>query len=410
MLQLNNYMYYELIIIGFGISGISLAKEAIKNNINFLVLEKNSNLGGVWFNANENTSLQTHRMFYEYTEEEIMETKNDYPNKNEIIDYLNKIIDKYKIKNKVLYNCCVTKIEKRNNLYFINNTYSCKYLGICNGINNIPIKLPDKIVKNFTGNIIHSSELNDKDYYNFNNKNIVIIGNGASACDIISIIEKKNITCTPIVLYRSDKYYVHKYIFKIPISLILCKPILLLFKYLPLIIYYLLIKLTIIFLFNIYLDTPYSKMNGNNLIASNIIQKKISDGTLCYVKDILSDCQNKNLICENNIFLNIDYIILATGYKSDYSFLKEYNISNKLSNQIYDKHLENCAFIGYSKSYNWSQISEKQSKIFINDILKNRNRASFTNYDEKIIKNFLNNQKYNDLDYNDLTYEMFSYK
>tara|TARA_B100001057_G_C22653319_1_gene872951 strand:+ start:117 stop:572 length:456 start_codon:yes stop_codon:yes gene_type:complete len=151
-------------------------------------------------------------------------------------------------------------------------------------------------------------------------------------------------------------------------------------------------------------------MNGNNLIASNIIQKKISDGTLCYVKDILSDCQNKNLICENNIFLNIDYIILATGYKSDYSFLKEYNISNKLSNQIYDKHLENCAFIGYSKSYNWSQISEKQSKIFINDILKNRNRASFTNYDEKIIKNFLNNQKYNDLDYNDLTYEMFSYK
>ena len=150
-------------------------------------------------------------------------------------------------------------------------------------------------------------------------------------------------------------------------------------------------------------------MNGNNLIASNIVQKKILDGSLCYVKDILLECQDKNIICKNNIFLNIDYIILATGYKSDYSFFKDYNISNKLSNQIYDKNLDNCAFIGYSKSYNWSQLSEKQSKIFINDILKYRNNISFTNYNEKNVQKFLNNQNYNDLDYNDLTYEMFSY-
>ena len=122
------YKNYELIIIGFGISGISLAKEAIKNNINFLVLEKNSNLGGVWFKANENTSLQTHRMFYQYSEEEIMDTKNDYPNKNEILNYLKKIINKYEINKNVLYNFCVTNIEKKNNLYFINNTYSCKYI------------------------------------------------------------------------------------------------------------------------------------------------------------------------------------------------------------------------------------------------------------------------------------------
>ena len=70
-------MLYELIIVGFGISGIALAKEASKKKINFLVLEKNSNLGGVWFKAHEYTSLQTHKKFYQYCDEEIFNTKSN---------------------------------------------------------------------------------------------------------------------------------------------------------------------------------------------------------------------------------------------------------------------------------------------------------------------------------------------
>ena len=41
-------MTYDLIIIGFGLSGIACARYAKKNNLKYLVLEKNSSFGGVW--------------------------------------------------------------------------------------------------------------------------------------------------------------------------------------------------------------------------------------------------------------------------------------------------------------------------------------------------------------------------
>ena len=44
-------MIYDLIIIGYGISGLSCAKVAKANKLNFLVLEKSDQLGGCWNNA-----------------------------------------------------------------------------------------------------------------------------------------------------------------------------------------------------------------------------------------------------------------------------------------------------------------------------------------------------------------------
>ena len=91
---------YDLVIIGLGISGISLAKEASKNNINYCVLEKNKTFGGVWINAHVNSSLQTHKDYYGYEDIKISETYSNYPNKKELLSYLNTVLDKYKITNK----------------------------------------------------------------------------------------------------------------------------------------------------------------------------------------------------------------------------------------------------------------------------------------------------------------------
>jgi Predicted flavoprotein involved in K+ transport len=181
-------MIYDIIIIGFGISGISLAKESIKRNKKILIIEKNSSFGGIWFNCNNNTSLQTHKDYYEFNNEISMDSKFDsYPSKKEILIYLETIINKYQLDKHVKYNYIVNNIKKKGNNYLINNKYEAKYIGICSGHNNIPIKI--KELDSFRGIIIHSSNLKNFDFSGIKNKNICVLGNGASACDVIKNIQ-----------------------------------------------------------------------------------------------------------------------------------------------------------------------------------------------------------------------------
>ena len=54
-------MEYDLVIIGFGVSGMATARYAQKNNLKFIVLEKSDTFGGVWADAYDTTKLQTHK-------------------------------------------------------------------------------------------------------------------------------------------------------------------------------------------------------------------------------------------------------------------------------------------------------------------------------------------------------------
>jgi len=173
----------------------------------------------------------------------------------------------------------------------------------------------------------------------------------------------------------------------------------------PVVIYRVLIMIANFLFFYNYLDIPKEKMNSKNLVACNIITKKINNGSMVYLKDKIIKCINNNVILENNILLNIDSIILATGFDENVSFLKEYNNIKYL--QMFDTNIENCAFIGFSPSYNWPKISEKQSKLFIKYILgdfeiKTKN---IDNY----IKKHTTNQNINNLKFTDLTYELYNY-
>lgn len=403
-------LHSNLIIIGFGISGISLAKEASKRNINFKILEKNRSFGGVWFNTNKYTCLQTHRNYYEFKEEECMdESYGDYPKRDSILNYLSKIVEKYKLLEDVIFNYEVKNIvyDNLNKLWIIDNKYSCDFIGICSGINskqNLDIKQNE--IKQFNGIINHYNDLKDINKKDFINQNILIIGNGASACDILNILD--DINCRITCVYRTNRYYIGKYVLGISTSIILSRIILLFFKYIPLKLYRCLIKLVNNLVFFNYLDIPKEKMNSKNLVASNIISKKINNGTLVYLKDKIKYCNNKNVILNDNILLNIDRIILATGYKEDYGFFsREVNVKNNKYLQIFDINYQNCAFIGFSPSYNWPKISEKQSKIFL-DLITGDFKINEKDVD-KYYKNHTKNQKLNNMEFNDLTYELFNY-
>lgn len=367
---------YDLIIIGFGISGISLAKEAKKRNKKFLILEKESSFGGVWFNCNKNCELQTHKNFYEFSNEYSIKCDLPYPNKNDILFYLQGIINKYLLTKHVIYNTKVKNIKKLNNYYIVNDKFKTLNLGICSGENN-KIKHINQL-KEYNGKIIYNTK--DFDFNQIKNKNTLILGNGASACDVIKNINKVDPQNNVICVYKKHKYFINKYVLGIPISYFLNNITLKFFKNINLAFYKIIIKLVFLLFFKNTLNIPHEKMNSKNLVGSSIILNKINNGSMVYIKDNIEFTNNKNIIFTNNIFLNIDYIFCCSGYTNNNDFLE---IPKDRYLGIFHKDYKNIGFIGFNPSYNWPKICEKQSILFLDFIDKKMNVNKY--YSKKII-------------------------
>ena len=75
-----------LCIIGMGVSGIAVARWAREYNIDIIVLEKNSNIGGCWLEKSyPNVILQTTKYSYSYSDYPMPDNYPLYPTRKNII-------------------------------------------------------------------------------------------------------------------------------------------------------------------------------------------------------------------------------------------------------------------------------------------------------------------------------------
>ncbi|GAG27940.1 unnamed protein product, partial [marine sediment metagenome] len=161
--------YIKLLIIGAGISGIAVGRQASLQNIPFIILEKSELPVGVWrYKSYPNIRLQTSKHDYSFKDEPMKDLVSDYPDRYEIIDYFENIIDKYSIRSNIRYNCKVFEVipKIKNSTRFDHHVikYSdgltfkwikCSYIAICSGFYTKP-KWPTNIsINNFRGNITH---------------------------------------------------------------------------------------------------------------------------------------------------------------------------------------------------------------------------------------------------------------
>ena len=413
---------YDLCIIGFGISGISCSKIAKNKKLNYLVLEKNNNFGGCWNSrAFKWTRLQTHKKFYEFPDFKNV-LKSDYPNKSELLDYFNLYIKNNKLDKNVKYNHEVLKTVYKNNewniIYKNNNTVKyikSKYLAVCSGLFSEK-NIPDLIKKKhniYDGEIFHSEDIINRNinFKIFNNKNILIIGNGASSTDIVrGIIEKKIKYKDIYILHRSSKWFVKRYVWGISISIVISKYILKITKHLNKNIFILFFSFFLKVIFNNKLDFPKEKVKYNNLVADDYLIDYINNGKINYIKGVLVDIKSKKVTYKKKSKVNIlekkdfDYIICATGYKQTIPFLNIYNQQTNYKH-IINPNIENCGFIGFNPSYNWIEVSYYQSLWFIENRLKLPNKKNMISCVNKL-KDY--KKKFN-LEYIDLTYDSLNY-
>jgi len=427
-------MIYDLIIIGYGVSGLSCAKVAKAKNLNFIVLEKSDSLGGCWNDALDNTTLQTHRKFYQYRDFKMPHNYGDYPSKQNVLQYLRTVESYFNLDKHVKYSQNVNSIEysgiwtikcqdkcqdKYQDKYQPNNLeiYQAKYICVCSGYFSEPYIPPviDLYRNRFKGKIYHSSQLNQlKEFQCLEGKKVVIVGNGASACDFLGALDTKKIKCCQYMIYRSNKYYITKYIAGLSSSLILTKKVLQFFKHLPTEVYRQLFMCASYLIFKNFLDLPREKVNSHNLVGTTIIPNLVRKGELYYLKDTINYLENREIYLSNNVILNVDYLICATGYHKNYLPFRVivngreivYDNINYL--QILNPSIPQCGFIGMAPSYNWLINSERQAQWFIKNIILGKQHISEIEIRQEITRHQKKQDKYY-LDYEDLTYELFTY-
>lgn len=433
----------DFVVIGFGASGIAASIELTKYKIPFIVLEKLSTFGGCWNNAIETSCLQTHRDCYKFHDVNYDKEIGNFPNKNEILSYFKKSIQQFSIRDRVFYNvnasikkCKENENGNRNWCIDINNTKKlyCKHILLCVGVNykpNIPkyeqlLKIENNKKNDNLMRLIHSKDFSkfikiNENYLNEKRK-IIIVGNGASCCDILNnITTLKNYNNSEIlVFYRSRKYFLPKHIFGIPCHYFLTLPLLYFFEKISIKFSLVLLTLANMIFINNYLDIPEKKINSYNIVASLIIQNLIKEQILSYHNESIEKIDfNKQIVKTNAaIYTKVDLIVFATGYREP-NLKEDFGLDIGSAKVFYNyiipvkkdkrntslKIIPNIGLLGINRTYNFLLNSQVRTKWYIENVFLKNNLV------EKDIISWINETEKrktkNNLEFLDSTYELF---
>ncbi|MGE7416051.1 NAD(P)-binding domain-containing protein [Methylobacterium tarhaniae] len=97
---------FRVVIVGAGVSGIAAAIRLRQAGIPFLVIEKNPEVGGTWYeNRYPGCAVDTPNHFYQFSFEPNNNWPRYYSHRESIWDYLNRCTDKYRIRDAIRFGC-----------------------------------------------------------------------------------------------------------------------------------------------------------------------------------------------------------------------------------------------------------------------------------------------------------------
>ena len=197
-----------VVIIGAGISGLCTAIDLITRNQcqNFIILEKSGGLGGTWRdNKYPGCCCDVWSHLYSYSFEQNSDWTREYPGQEEILAYLMSVAQKYELYRYIRFNTVVDEArwddgEKKwktavsvtgakDAEFGSNYTITSDFLVSAVGQLNMP-RMPDiDGLESFKGKLMHSARWDWS--YDLRGKRVAIIGNGATAAQIIPEIVKE---------------------------------------------------------------------------------------------------------------------------------------------------------------------------------------------------------------------------
>ncbi|KAJ4142136.1 hypothetical protein NW754_014927 [Fusarium falciforme] len=186
---------YDAIIVGAGFSGIRSLWELGQLGLSVKCLEAGSDVGGAWY-WNRYPGSRTDSEAWVYTmafAPEVLEEwayRERYPSQGEVQQYLSRVTDKYKLRDKIQFN---TRVEAahysdQDNTWTISTadglSVTARYLLAATGPLSVPKEPPFAGIKSFKGEWYQAARW-PEDNVSFQGKRIAIIGTGATGVQII---------------------------------------------------------------------------------------------------------------------------------------------------------------------------------------------------------------------------------
>ncbi|MBO3115339.1 NAD(P)/FAD-dependent oxidoreductase [Winogradskyella sp. DF17] len=209
--------YYDIIIIGAGLSGIGAACHLTRKNPekSYLILESRESLGGTW-DLFKYPGIRSDSDMYTFGYSfKTWDDAKSFADAPSILTYLKEATNDYNVTNNISYNQRATSyaFNTNDNIWTVTavnlktnktNTYTSKFIFNCSGYYNYDKGYtPDyKGLSNYKGKLIHPQ--NWPKELVLNDKKVVVIGSGATAVTIVPKIAEKVHHVT--MLQRSPTY------------------------------------------------------------------------------------------------------------------------------------------------------------------------------------------------------------
>jgi len=182
----------KIAIIGAGVAGLSTARQLIGEGFDCTLFERNAELGGVWSDGYLNFGAQVQRELYEFPDFPLPEWTPDFTPGPIIQKYLDDYADHYGISAKIRFNTRVTSLAENESpdagwtLISENdgdtNEDRFDQVVICVGLYSDTPNIPDFSGRDrFRGEVFHNSLLKSDEQ--LKGKRVAIIGYGKGATD-----------------------------------------------------------------------------------------------------------------------------------------------------------------------------------------------------------------------------------
>jgi 4-hydroxyacetophenone monooxygenase len=188
---------FRVVIIGAGLSGLCAAIKLARTDINFVILEKDEDLGGTWLeNVYPGCGVDTPSHLYSFSFAPNPKYSRYFAKRNEVQGYLQGLADSFDIKSRIRFltevvraqyesDSATWQIETRNT-DGQSETLSANVLISAVGMVNRPSIPPIPGLAEFPGPVMHTAAWDTT--VDLVGKRVAVIGNGASAMQLVPAI------------------------------------------------------------------------------------------------------------------------------------------------------------------------------------------------------------------------------
>lgn len=207
----------DIIIVGAGLSGVGAACHLERKNPekSYRVLEAREEIGGTW-SLFKYPGIRSDSDMYTFGYSfKTWDNPKQFADAPSILEYVNEAADEFNIREKIQYNTQVLGVDfdTSTNIWSVKTkhkksgkteTFTCNFIFVCTGYYSYEKGYtPDfKGIKNYKGTVIHPQLWPEN--LDYTDKNVVVIGSGATAVTIVPKMAEKTASIT--MLQRSPTY------------------------------------------------------------------------------------------------------------------------------------------------------------------------------------------------------------